>query len=571
MENTDKAYCREIADLLAGHGVRHCVVCPGSRNAPLIVAMHRHPKLKCISIIDERSAAFAALGLATISGRPVALVCTSGSAVLNFSPAVAEAYYRQAPLIVISADRPEEWIDQDDSQTIRQNGILGNIVKKSVDTHVELSGDSWRARAQAWHVNRIVNDCLIEAVAAPAGPVHINVQLDAPLGKMNEACPESDFARVICVERPSGMLPTARVRELAEKLAWPQKALVIAGFMPPDEKVSRALTTLASMPNVAVMTEAQANVHGGADFIGNIDLTLAGMTKGQREELRPDVVITIGGSLVSRIVKGWLRESEAKHWHIGMQPYSVDCFIHLDLRIAMQAKDLMPALASAMRRQIRGREAADGYAAAWRRAKREAQEAAAKKIEGAPWSDLIAMRFIMNRMPSRWNLQLSNGTAVRYAQMFDYRRIHRIDCNRGVSGIDGCASTAIGAAHAYSGTTLLVTGDMSMQYDISALSSPLATPRVKIAVLNNGGGGIFRCVASTRDLPELDQYFACRTNLPLRELAQAYGFAYFEARGERELEEAWTGFEGENQRPAILNLITDAAESASILRQIIPL
>ncbi len=571
MVNTDKAYCREIADLLARHGVRHCVLCPGSRNAPLIVALHRHPVLKCISIIDERSAAFTALGLAAADGSPVAVVCTSGSAVLNFAPAVAEAYYRQVPLIVISADRPEEWIDQDDSQTIHQPGVLANIVKKSADVQVELSDKSARAEAQAWHVNRIVNDCLIDAVSAPAGPVHINVQLDAPLGGMQPDCPELDFARKIELERPSELMPTARVRELAQMLAAPTRVMVIAGFMPPDEKVSRALTSLAAMPNVVVMTEAQANIHGSDRFIDKIDLTLCGMSRSERQALNPDVVITIGGSLVSRIVKGWLRHSDVKHWHIGTQPWSVDCFKHLERRIAMQARNILPALAAAMHRQARRDNAHSSYAAEWLGIKTKAEADALNRLATAPWSDLTAMQTVIGLTPQKWNLQLSNGTAVRYAQMFDCSRIHRVDCNRGVSGIDGSASTAIGAALAYRGTTLLITGDMSMQYDIAALSSAAMTARLKIAVLNNGGGGIFRCVASTRSLDELDAYLACHTNLPLRDLARGYGLAYFEARCADELGREWPRFEAENERPALLNIITDGAVSADVLRTFINL
>lgn len=571
MVNTDKAYCREIADLLAAHGVKHCVLCPGSRNAPLIVAINRHPDLKCVSVIDERSAAFTALGLASISGAPVAVVCTSGSAVLNFAPAVAEAYYRQVPLIVISADRPEEWIDQDDSQTIHQPGILANIVKKSADVQVELADTSSRAEAQAWHVNRIVNDCLIDAVTAPAGPVHINVQLDAPLGNMLPDCADRDFARKIVLERPSELMPTARVRELAQQLAAPTRVMVIAGFMPPDEKVSRALTSMAALPNVVVMTEAQANVHGSDRFIDKIDLTLCAMSRPERQALNPDVVITIGGSLVSRIVKGWLRHSDIKHWHIGTQPWSVDCFKHLERRIAIQARNILPALAAAMHRQARSGDAACSYAADWLSVKIKAETDAAQRLASSPWSDLKAMQAIIGLIPQKWNLQLSNGTAVRYAQMFDCSRIHRVDCNRGVSGIDGSASTAIGASLAYGGTTLLITGDMSMQYDIAALSSTALSPRLKIAVLNNGGGGIFRCVASTRDLDELDTYFACHTNLPLRDLARAYDLAYFEADSAESLARAWPAFKAEADRPALLNILTDGTVSANVLRQYINL
>lgn len=571
IESTDKAYCREVADLLASHGVKHCIICPGSRNAPLVVALHRHPGLSCHSVIDERSAAFIALGLASIGRSPVAIVCTSGSAVLNFAPAVAEAYYRHAPLIVISADRPDEWIDQDDSQTIRQPGILANIVKKSVNVQVELPEESKRAAAQAWHVNRIVNDCLIEALALPQGPVHINVQLDAPLGRTVRQIFDADFARKITVVSPSGLMPTEKVRALATELAPPCKVMFLVGFMPPDEKLTYAFRRLSTLPNVVVLTEIQSNVHGSPNIIDKIDLTLTSLSAEMLKILTPDVVITMGGSLVSRKVKEWLRKTRIKHWHIGMQPWSVDCFMQLDKRIIMTPRNLLYALESAMKRQTNSTHYQDDWGQIWERKKDKAEEAADNFAMHAPWSDLKAMYLMMGRIPTTWNLQLSNGTAVRYAQMFARRDLHRVDCNRGVSGIDGSASTAIGAAMAYSGITLLIIGDMSMQYDISALASTLVTPRLKIAVLNNGGGGIFRCVPSTRELDELDEYFACRTNLPMRDLARAYGFAYFEADNSTAFFSAWSGFTKEKARPAILNLITDPKISAKVLHQIIPL
>lgn len=559
MMTTDKAFCREIAALLAAHGVADAVLCPGSRNAPLIVAISREPRIRAVTVIDERSAAFIVLGMASALGRPVALVCTSGSAVLNFAPAVAEAYYRQVPLIVISADRPAEWIDQDDSQTIRQIGILANIVKYSCNVPVE-RGEGINSPL-GWYANRTVNDALLTAAAQPAGPVHINVQLDVPLGSMVD-CPPCK-PRAIDTVKPQNELSSSQLSALVDELAG-KRVLVVAGFMSPNPRLSEALGRLASLPNFAVMHEAQANIRIGA--IPKIDSVLSILNEEEKADLLPDVVITLGGSLVSRFIKKWMRTGSyvnggrLRHWHVGCQPHSVDCFMCLEKRIEMEAVAFTSQLAEAVV------PCQSDYAGLWAQAVAKADALDEAYAERAPWSDYKAMSMLMPRIPEDWHLQLSNGTAVRYAQLFDYSRIARIDCNRGVSGIDGCTSTAIGAASVTEGVTLLVSGDMSCQYDVGALSATCITPRFKMAVLNNGGGGIFRFIDATSRLPELEERFCCQVNLPLRQLAEAYGFAYFRAASTDEFEQAWPLFAAECERPAILDIITPSNASADILK-----
>lgn len=556
MVTTDKSSCNILADLLIAHGVRNVVLSPGSRNAPLVMALSRRRDLKCDIVIDERSAAFIALGIGLQSGLPVAIVCTSGTALLNYAPAVAEAFYRRVPLIVISADRPEEWIDQDDSQTIWQQNALAPYVKRSCDIAAHLDFENGE-----WVCNRLINDLLLEAVNGRRGPVHINVRLDAPLNHQKETAPHS--SRVIKMVAPSMELPTAEARALGEKLASPKKVLIIVGFHNPDERLNRALVKLARRPNVAVMTESIANLHSPL-FVSRIDSTLCRLSDADRSRLAPDVVITAGGALVSRFVKGWLRSlPDVEHWHIGVSHTTVDCFKHLALRVELAPAVFLRQLASAM--QIFN-EPSD-YGKAWREATERAAEAHDRYVAHCPWSDMKAFSYIISQIPSKWNLHLSNGTPVRYAQLMDCSHIHRSDCNRGVSGIDGCTSTALGASSVYNGTTLLITGDMSCQYDIAALSSALVSQKFKIIVICNGGGGIFRFIPSTAALPELEKYFAVGTKLPLKDLAAGYGFAYYEVHDMRELKAGFSAFADNDCEPAILAVFTPPHESAEVLKQ----
>lgn len=542
METTDKNVCRMLATLLAAHGVKRAVLSPGSRNVPMLIAMTAEPSISTEVVVDERSAAFMALGMAAVSGNPVALVCTSGTALLNYAPAVAEAYYRQIPLIVISADRPLRWIDQDDSQTIRQFGILAQIVKASYDICAEtVTADD------EWYANRVINDAMINATTGCKGPVHINLQIDEPLGgRSSEPLLQQ---RVIGAIGPS-VIPDDRIASLRNIIATTPKVLVIAGFASPDPVLNSALSSLAALPNVAVMTESIANL-SDTRFIGRVDTALGGLSASRQQCLAPDLVITMGGALVSRFVKQFIRNHRPEaHWHVGFTPNTVDCFKALTLRIEAHPGEFFARIGridpSEAVKSDYNKEWHDVYSGAVMR--RDAFAC------NAPWSDLRAFSIIMSHLPEHCELQLSNGTPIRYAQLFaGSSAVRRIDCNRGVSGIDGSTSTAIGASLAYTGgPTVFVSGDMSAQYDIGALAFRDIPPRFKMIVLCNGGGGIFRFIGSTAALPEREALFADPVNLPIRDIASAYGFRCFSASSPDGLERVLPEFMADGDRPYIL-------------------
>lgn len=556
--NTTNSICRMVVDVIASHGVSQIVISPGSRNTPLIIAASRSGHVQCHYVVDERSAAFVALGIASITGKPVAIICTSGTAVLNYAPAVAEAYYRHLPLIVISADRPQEWIDQDDSQTLRQFEALHNFVKRSYNIPV---GDG---ETNLWYANRMINDAMLQATELefPA-PVHINVQLSEPLGETGNAGNES--FRTISVVNPRADLPVAESRELGRSIASPQKVMIIAGFHAPDKRLNSALAKLSRLPNVVVLTESISNLHSD-EFINRIDSTLSILDSRELEEMAPDCVITLGGALVSRHIKQYLRTHAPKcHWHVAKTATTVDCFKCLTMRINMDAGIFFQQLASAMQPHT---EPCD-YARKWRIINQRALSTHQAYLSHAPWSDLKAMEIISNLTPPGWNVQYSNGTAVRYGQLFANGRQHRCDCNRGVSGIDGSTSTAVGAALAYKGNnTLLITGDMSAQYDIGALAFSPMPARLKIIVLNNGGGGIFRFIASTKHLPERESTICLPpTRSPWQGVCSAYGINYYRAENEQQLREQFRLFAGEHTTATMLEIVTPPEISAEVLTQ----
>ncbi|MCC8037520.1 MAG: 2-succinyl-5-enolpyruvyl-6-hydroxy-3-cyclohexene-1-carboxylic-acid synthase [Bacteroidales bacterium] len=552
MVNNPKATCQILARLLVAHGVKRAVLSPGSRNAPLVAAISRQEGIKSYVTIDERAAAFEALGMAEISGESVAIVCTSGTALLNYAPAVAEAYYKKLPLIVVSADRPAEWIDQDDSQTLRQPGALANFVKRSYNLRAEARDDT-----QRWWVNREINDALTLAQSGVCGPVHINISIDAPLCPATPAVGEQ---RVVTLVEPRLDLTASQARWLATELAPPRRVMVVAGFHAPNDAINRALARMGRMNNVVVLAENLANLRF-PELISRIDTVLSQIPQDREANYRPNVVITYGGALVSRLVKRFLRRADGvEHWHVGVSDHTIDCFQHLVKRVDVAPELFFPALASA----LYSHRGYSTYAQLWAALAKDAYASHEGFVAHAPWCDLKAFSLMMPALPRNLYLQISNGTAIRYTQLFDCAS-PRLDCNRGVSGIDGSTSTAVGASVVH--PNVLITGDMSAQYDIGAFSSQQLTSRTRIIVMCNGGGAIFRFVGDTSELPELDRYLAVGVRLPLEDLCKGYGLTYLSAHDEKSLAKALPRLWQTSDRPVLLAVYTDGILSAEILRK----
>lgn len=550
-----KPSCQIIASVLATQGVKDAVVSPGSRNTPFILALDDESEVSKHVVIDERSAAFMALGIAQVTRRPVVLCCTSGTALLNYAPAVAEAYYQGVPLIIVSADRPTEWIDQDDSQTLRQAEALANYVKASFD----IPDFAPESKTLCWYANRIANDAYLTALTGRPGPVHVNIHCADPLSAQ---CPGVGPQRIVqAVDTASALSPDI-MKELAAEAA-DKRVLIVAGQYPPSDRINRAMTVLSHLPNVAVWAESVANVHTPG-IVGCIDRTLLAIDPAD-QAYRPDIVISFGGALVSRMAKVFLRGLDrCEHWSVAWRRDRVsDPFMRLTRIIETSPDIFMPHFANALCRCHPHGE----YADTWNAAAIAAANRHARKLEAAPWSALKAFEAILGRIPAKVNLQLSNGTAIRYAQLFDCRQVHASYCNRGVSGIDGSTSTAIGAALRYSHPTLLISGDMSFAYDIGALAAPMIPADFKAVVINNRGGEIFRFIPTTASLPCRERYFSASPVLPLKALADAYGFGYFQCTSERGLKNALPDFLAPALAPAILEVKVDPDISARTLSE----
>jgi 2-succinyl-5-enolpyruvyl-6-hydroxy-3-cyclohexene-1-carboxylate synthase len=515
-----------LAELCAAHGLRYVVQSPGSRNAPLTLAFARHPRLRMYTLSDERSAAFVGLGLAQATGRATVLACTSGSAGLNYAPAVAEAYFQQVPLLVFTADRPPEWVDQLDGQTIRQRGLFGAHVKGAYELPVDYTHPDAR-----WQVGRVVSEAINLAEAYPPGPVHINAPFREPFypppGYEVDQAPPAKRIRELAGR---ASLSHDAEEELAKICAESPKILLVAG----QQRLDWAqVSTLKSLP-VPLVADTIANLHPCPGVVRHHDLTLA-QPEVRAQLGRPDLLVTFGLSVLSKPLKTYLRQHPPRwHWHVQAAGLVADPFQSLTHVARVSPADFWPLLAA----QVSGtRPLADARAswlAQWQGPDQRASQKVAAYLSGLPTSqpllsELEVVTALLAHLPAQAQLHLANSMPVRYVNALGMPpgAQGEVLANRGTSGIDGSVGTAVGHALATPDRLhVLLTGDLAFFYDRNSLWHNYLPQNLRILVLNNHGGGIFRLIDGPKHLPESAPYFVTEQRLTAQASAEDMGLRY---------------------------------------------
>lgn len=552
MATSDHFAAAELARLCYAKGVRHAVISPGSRSAPLVIAFNQQEGMRCLQVIDERSAAFFALGMAQRLHAPVALICTSGSAVLNYGPAIAEAFYQRVPLLVITADRPEEWVDQGEGQAIRQQGVLALHMKRSVQLPRNLTDDLAR-----WHCGRLINEAIDATLLPVAGPVHVNVPFAEPLYGSNSS---EGTSRLIAPVMTEPFILPDHARWLIGQVSVCKKVLVLAGQGLWSEGLKAQLQRLASLPQVSVHTEATSNLED-PDFIGCIDRAIEGVNKSNEADLKPDLLITFGGAIVSKRVKTLLRKwRPAQHWNVDAGQRHYDTYQSLTHDIGVSPEIFFAQI-------MNGAQPAESiYGEAWRMIDQRTRGLHNRIIASSPFCDLTVFNTLNDRIPGESDVHVANSTPARYVQLFDRVRGLRWFSNRGTSGIDGCTSTAVGAAFASQKNTTLITGDTAFCYDSNAFWNEHLSPHLKIIVIDNGGGNIFRYIDGPDKDPDLLKWFEAPHARSIEKLVKSYDLPYYHAIDQASLEAGLDKLYATHERPAVLHITTDALTSPKVLR-----
>ena len=514
----------QLAALCATKGIEHVILCPGSRSAPLALAFLRSGKFTCYTFSDERCAAFVGLGIAQQTNRPVILVCTSGSAAYNFAPAVAEAYYQQVPLLVITADRPKEWIDQLDGQTIRQPRIFGEHVKR----YAELPADFVHPDAE-WFANRIGNELINFAASYPRGPVHLNVPLREPLYPSANEKVAAVNPRSITETPGQPTLSDSEWNSLLATINQSRKVLVVAGQQGNNPSLRDSLHALTQTHRWPVVGDILSNLHALPGFIGHADTFLGQLPEKMKHGLKPDLLITFGQSLVAKNLKLFLRNFPPQaHWHIQPGGEAPDTFKGLTRIIRTDPQYFFDQL---QRRTLDQQVAHRVYTDEWSQHEVQARSAVDSFLESQEHGEFSLVHNLLRHLPERCNLHLANSMSVRYANhvgLLDTQHGVHVYGNRGTSGIDGCTSTATGHALSNSVPNVLVTGDQAFFYDRNAFWHNYPLPNLLVVVLNNHGGIIFNLIDGPSSLPEAEEFFITRQPLRAKALAQEFGYTYTE-------------------------------------------
>ena len=566
-----------IAEICARHGITDVVLSPGSRSAPLTLAFARHPDLTVRVVPDERAAAFIGMGIAQAQRRAVALVCTSGTAGLNYAPAVAEAFFQQIPLVIFTADRPPEWIDQLDGQTIRQRNLYGAHAKGAFEFPV----DTAHADAK-WHSARLVNEAINLAQAAPAGPVQVNVPLREPFyPKAGEEIRYEQDVKIVKENHYSASINKAEIADLQRRLLGVNRLLIVAGQGPVNALLNAAMENFRSVFRATIVGDTIANIYDSSNsIVGGQDVFLTGFNQEQKAFLQPDLLITFGQSLISKSLKLFLREcAPAQHWHLQANGEPADTFRSLSRVIRASPTDFFQMMANETAGSSSARTAKTDFNLAWTSAQQQATafiqdffSGQGDRYQGYPlnFTEFSVFADVLASLPGNTALHLANSMAVRYANILGIPPGKQIEvfANRGTSGIDGCTSTAVGAALAQPNRpVVLLTGDVAFFYDRNAFWHNYPTPNLRVVLFNNHGGGIFRIIDGPRQQPELDEFFETHQALTAENTARDFHLRYFPVSSFAELEAALPVFFAAETGAAILEVFTDSKTNAAFFEE----
>ncbi len=536
---------QSILQIFLAKGITNIIISPGSRNAPLTIGFASNPAFQCYSIADERAAAFFALGIAQQTRKPTVLVCTSGSALLNYYPAFAEAFYSQIPLIVVSADRPQSKIDIGDGQTIRQENVFANHSLYNANLLEEVSEEN----------DRKINEAINTAINKK-GPVHINAPFEEPLYET-----VSELSVNSLVFASANVTHTVDIEELKQYAALWNKStrkLVLIGVNDPNAIDDKTIEAFANDDSVVVMTENTSNV-SHPSFISNIDTIITPFTAEDFEAFRPEILVTFGGMVVSKRIKAFLRKYKPQHhWHIDtLRAY--DTFGSLTKHFEVGPNTFFNAFLP-LTSKIESNYFTQLNAV--KTLRKEKHDIYLSKI---PFTDFKVFEKVIQSLPKNSQLQISNSSAIRYAQLIPIDSSIEVYCNRGTSGIDGSTSTAVGAAVGNTKPTVFITGDIGFLYDSNALWNNYIPKNFKIILINNGGGGIFRILPGHEETPVFNTFFETSHNLTAEHLAKMYGLDYLSANDETSLIEGLNSLYAQNDRPSILEVFTPTLDNNNVL------
>ena len=573
-----------LTSLLLEYGVSDAVVCPGSRNAPIVHNLSQCQSIRCHPVTDERSAGFYALGIAQATQRPTVVCVTSGTALLNLAPAVAEAYYQHVPLVVVSADRPVQWIDQLDGQTLPQPDALGRFVRKAVslpEPHVAsvgsgdgleaagkgaLSDGDKRLEEERWMCRRLVNEALHAATCRQPAPVHINVPITEPLFAF-------DVAELPVAKRFRQMEKVSflnQQRQLFERFFSADRPMIVIGQMAYGIISPETIRSLSQ--HYVVMAEPLSNLHYQTIHFDEAVRVVESLDQNESLQYVPDYIIYIGDTLVSKPTRRWLRSTKATSCVITPDALDIhDPITTLEDIVECPLEDVDLLLSSFCdiydnpedfeddEDVMAHEDSRHGFHACWQQLLDRCAERAEAYEPG--FSQMATVKYFEEQLADLDTdicVHYANSSAVRLACIYAQ---HYVWCNRGVNGIEGSLSTAAGFSLATDALTVCVIGDLSFFYDQNALWNSNIGGNLRIVLLNNSGGGIFRQLKGLDKSPVATSFVAAQHETTAQGICTQNDIGYISAKDMGEMQIGIvTLLTRETNRPMLLEVFTDVDE-----------
>ncbi|WP_426475395.1 2-succinyl-5-enolpyruvyl-6-hydroxy-3-cyclohexene-1-carboxylic-acid synthase [Chryseobacterium balustinum] len=541
---SSKRSIQVLANILHQYKILDVVISPGSRNAPLAIHFSEMDDFNCFSIIDERSAAFVALGMAMSEKKPVAITCTSGSAAANYYPAVTEAFYQNIPLLILTADRPTDYVDLFDGQTIRQN----NLFHQHSYGDFQLVEDS---KDDAESINSDLIKKAVELCFEKQGPVHINIPLEEPLYELVSELPT--FPEVEkTIKKKEYEIPSNLVADWNTS----QRIMILVGTKGYSPELENQLTQLVKNHSVVVLSEANSNLYH-EKFFRHIDRYIFAFTEEDFKTYAPDLLITVGQNVVSKKVKQFLRNAHPKqHWHLD-EVWQPDTYFSLTHKIEIKPELFFSKLLNFINLEPRP------YYNLWDILRDKKDKKHNDFLNLTEFSDFYFFNKASQSIPENYNIHFSNSSAIRYAQLFDFGK-RKMYCNRGTSGIDGCTSTAMGFAIKNKNPTLLITGDLSFFYDINGLWNQYIPPFTRIIIFNNGEGNIFKIIPGPGNANSntVDEFISTKHHKNAEFMAKHFGFSYVKVEDDGTLDRVFENFFKPDSLPKIMEVNTQGKNNA---------
>lgn len=562
--NVNALWCSVLVETLARCGVWHAVISPGSRSTPLTFALVNHPAIEALPVLDERSAAFFALGIAKREGRPTVLVCTSGTAGANYFPAVIEAQESGVPLVVITADRPPEMRACASGQTIDQQQLFGSHVNFFHELAVPVASE-----AMLRYLRQTVAHACERTRAAGGGPVHLNAPFRDPLPPIDDggaaaraveavewerffARVEARGATVVSAEVPPLMTDVhgvivagpaqpadpaayaAAVGEIARRLGWP----VLADGLSPLRHYARAVPQLVTTYD-AILRNA-----------------------GAAERLRPESVLCLGGWPTSKVLRAWLEAADAPTVLVSERTDNRDALHGRTRQVGVSLAALVAQLPVASE--------PNGYERMWASYERKVRAALDTRLAAtAELFEAKAAWLLAQHLPEGTPLVIGNSMPVRDVEYVTPAgdRTLRPFCNRGANGIDGTLSTALGVAHGAGRPAVLLTGDLALLHDTNGfLLGRKLRGALTVVLINNDGGGIFGHLPVAQFEPPFEEFFATPQHADFAKLTAAYGVEHVAVRDWAQLTQLVSALPASGIR--VLEVKTDRAGDAALRKRL---